>query len=296
MVDKELTLEGAKQILPKRVANSNKATYGKILNISGSKFYQGAAVLSSLSALKIGAGYVTLACSEEILNNVASYTPDITFIPLKANSDGSIKKSNIKILSEKLNDYSSISIGCGITTHPDSISLIKNLLKKEIKVPVVIDADAINCLAKINDFKLPQNSIITPHPKELSRLLDIKVEEINANREKYALRASKEFGCITLLKGNKTIIATPTGEYYTNPTGNSGLAKAGSGDILTGIITGLLAQRCTPPNAARLGAFIHGICADIAAKTQTEYSILASELITFIPLTLKEILNSDEQK
>lgn len=287
---KTINLKEAKNILPKRYIDSNKATYGRILNIAGSKFYQGASYLSSISALKIGSGYVTLACPDCILNDIASLSPDIIFLPLRSFNNQSIASDNALDLLEKTNSFNAVSLGCGLSMNSSTIEFVGKFLEKfNIDIPIVIDADGINAISNLNLTQLPSKTIITPHPKELSRLLNIEVQEINNNREKYAMETAEKYDCIVVLKGYNTII-TDSKTTYINKTGNSGLSKAGTGDVLTGIITGLAAQKVPLLESAALGVFIHGLCADLAKEEYTEYSILASELLTYIPAALKKIL------
>lgn len=288
-MDKQIDLETAKKLLPKRIQDSNKRTYGKILNIAGSRFYQGAAYLSSISALKIGAGYLTLACPDCILDNIASKTPDITFLPLRSFKNESIASDNDSILLEKFQEYDVISLGCGLSTNSSTIEFVGKFLQKiRTQLPIIIDADGLNAISALDLNKLPENCIITPHPKELSRLLEIDVEKINKDRIKFAKITAKKYNCIVLLKGHNSII-TDGNLVYINNTGNSGLSKAGSGDVLTGIIAGLAAQKMPLIEASALGAYIHGLLADNAKENLTEYSILASDLINYIPLVLKKL-------
>ena len=275
---------------PKRVQDSHKGTYGKVFNISGSKFYTGAAVLSSLSALKIGAGYVTLACPENICSIIASYSPDITFLPLE-NNEGCISHKNLDYVLKKSEEYTVVSIGSGVAQNTATQKFIIDFLKN-IQKPCVIDADAINALSVTKDFILPEKSIITPHPRELSRLISVSVEEIQKNREKFAVETANKHKCIVILKGHNTVV-TDGEKIYINETGNSALAKAGSGDVLTGIITGILAQKNGEDifETASLGVYLHGFVADIAVKDTTEYGLLASELLNYIPKAVAKIIS-----
>ncbi len=288
---KEIDIKTAKTLLPERIQDSNKSTYGKILNIAGSKFYQGAAYLSSISALKSGAGYVMLACPDCILDNIASKSADITFLPLRSFKNESIASDNDSIILEKIKEFDIIAMGCGLSTTSSTIEFVgKFLQKNKSDKPLIIDADGLNAISALGINKLNKNCIITPHPKELSRLLEVELKDINENREKFALKASEKFGCITLLKGLNTLI-TDGNEIFINKTGCSGLAKAGSGDVLTGIIAGLCAQKVPLVEAAALGAYIHGLLADMAKEDFSEYSILASDLINYVPKVIKKILN-----
>lgn len=288
-----LNKEIVSRFLPQRTQISNKGTYGNVLNIAGSMFYPGAAYLSSISALKVGAGASMLATATDVIPIVASNSPDITFLDLGQSSLGTIPKDAIKYLDGIANSHA-ISIGCGLSTLGGTKQFVMNFLQKYIdsQTPIIIDADAINSLAASNKKVFPLNSIITPHPLELSRLLEVDVKEIQSNRVKWAWEASKYFDCIVLLKGHESVIAIPNGKIFINPTGNSALSKAGAGDVLTGIIAGLCAQGATLENAACLGAYLHGLLGEIASRTQGEYSVLASNLPNVIPMAIKEILSA----
>ena len=284
---KETTLKQVAKFLPERRDDAHKGTFGKILNVAGSKNFSGAALLSSLSALKIGGGYVSLACIEDIINRIAAISPEITFLPLQSTEEGTISSKN---QIKNLEDYDVISLGCGLTTNKETMDFTKEFLKKINKrQKLIIDADGINILANFKDGTHLKNTIITPHPKELARLLNVSVAEIVDNREKYARITSQTFECITILKGYNTIV-TNGEKIYQNPTGSSALAKAGSGDVLTGIIAGLLAQKVNLLDAALLGTYIHGLSGDIASKELTKYSVLATDVIKYIPMAIKEIL------
>ena len=280
------------KMLPKRVQNSHKGTYGHVLNIAGSSQYQGAAFLSSLSSLRVGAGYCMLASCSDVINTVASNTPDITFLDLGQSGYGTIPKDSIKFISAIAN-YDVVSIGCGLNQVGGVDDFTINFLKKNKSsyTPIIIDADGINIMAKEKMYSMPLNSIITPHPMELSRLMGVDISEIQQNRAKWAWEASKEYDCIVLLKGHETVIAVPSGKIFINHTGNSALSKAGSGDVLTGMIAGFCAQGISLDDAACCAVYTHGITSEIASKSMTEYCVLASDLIKYIPLAMKAILN-----
>ncbi len=269
-----------KENLPKRVQDSNKSSYGRILNIAGSVYFPGAAYMSSISALKTGAGYVTLSCPDSIINSIASISPEITYL-------------NRNKIMELIDTYNVISIGCGLGINDVSTKLTEDvILTLNENQKIVLDADALNILALYDKKPQIKNSIITPHPKELSRLLNVEIIDILNNREKYARIASQTFDCITVLKGHNTIV-TDGDDLYINTTGNSALAKAGSGDVLTGIISAMLAQGSDLINAAILGVFIHGLAGDIASEKLTQYSVLAVDVIDNIPKALSNILFED---
>ena len=266
--------------LPERPEFSNKATFGKVLNIAGSEFYSGAAYLSSLSALKVGCGYVALSSSPKSMSTVANLTPDIVFVPI----------SSVK---EALPKYNVVSIGCGLSVDASTTILFKSVITAlaSLDKTVLIDADGLNILAKKKPSKLPKKLIITPHPKEASRLLKTDVGEILGKPVACAKKISKKYGCTTVLKMHSTVVCSKDMEVYINKTGNSALSKAGSGDVLTGMISGLCAQDMSEFEAAKLGVYLHGRTGEIASSMLTEYSVLASDLLKYIPLALVDIMS-----
>lgn len=273
---------------PKRPQNSHKGTFGHVLNIAGSTSYTGAAMLSSLATLKVGAGYVTLASTEETIKNIHSYSPDIPTILLKQTECGMISKENTNSVIDISTNYDVISIGSGLGQSDDITQFVTKFVTQNNK-PILIDADGLNALAKSELEKIGGMSIITPHPKELSRLIKVPVEIIQSNREYYAVETAKSLETIVVLKGHNTIV-TDGKSVFINKTGCSALAKAGSGDVLTGIITGILAQNKKPFHSACLGVYLHGLTGDIASEDLTEYSVLASDLLKFIPNAIKKII------
>ncbi len=291
VLNKDLILN----LLPKRAQNSHKGTFGHVLNIAGSTHYPGAAYLSSISALRVGAGHCMLASCTDVIDNIASNTCDITFLDLGQSNYGTIPKDAIKFVSGAAN-YNVVSIGPGLNQTGGVSEFVCAFFKKnkDSYTPIVIDADAINILALKAMFELPMNSIITPHPMELSRLLGVDIKELQKNRARYAYQASKELDCIVLLKGHQSVIAIPSGKIFINQTGNSALAKAGSGDVLTGMIAGFAAQGASLEAAACLGVYLHGLAGELASKTLSEYGVLASDLLRYIPLAFKSVLNSTE--
>lgn len=257
--------------LPPRKQNSNKGTFGKVLNIAGSKYMPGAAYLSSVAALKTGCGYCFLASCDDVIKSVAAQTQNIVFVPLRE-----IKKQSPDVLA----------IGCGITTR--SQKLFKTAIKTFSDIPTVIDADGLNILSEHN-IKLPEKVILTPHPKEASRLLNLPLDEILKDTEFYAKEITTKYNCTTVLKTHNTVVCSKSYEIYKNTTGNSALAKAGSGDVLTGMIAGLLAQGMSEFDAAKLAVYLHGLSGELASEKLTEYSVMASDLIDYIPTAIKTL-------
>ncbi len=263
--------------MPERIQESHKGTFGRVLNISGSEFMTGAPYLSSIAALRTGCGYLVLCTPKRVIDAIAAKTPDIVFAPVE------------KILEQtELADV--VLIGCGLSQTGEAKKTFNILLNNIPKdKPLIIDADGLNLLAQ-TDIPLHETVILTPHPKEASRLLNVSVDKILNNKEYYAKEISKKYKCITVLKGHNTIVCSKDLEIYVNHTGNSSLAKAGSGDVLAGIIAGLLAQKCEPYYAAKLGVYLHGLCGDIAKNDLSEYGVLASDLLRYIPIAIKTLL------
>ena len=257
--------------MPIRAQNSNKGTFGKVLNFAGSKNYIGAAYLSTVSILKCGGGFAALATEKDIIHSVSALLPEAVYLS---------RQEGLR----SIKDFSVILIGCGLGKN-------KTLFKKVIKhtsSPIVIDADGLNILAQ-TDIKLPEETIITPHPLEAARLLGISLDAVLADLENSAKKLVEKYNCTVVLKTHRTII-TDKENYFVNQHGNSALAKAGSGDVLAGIIAGLLAQKIPLYEAARLGVYLHSRTGEIASEELTEYSVLASELPKYLPLAIKELL------
>lgn len=288
----ELNFDSVKHLLPQRSSDSNKGTYGKVLNIAGSMNYQGAAYLSSVSALKVGAGLVSLAAIESVINNISALTPNLTFFHLRDSYKKCVASDSFSELKPVLDSYNVISAGSGLSDSAAVQAFVCEAVKyfNALQTPVVLDADALNAISVSDIERLPQNSVITPHPKELSRLLNITVDEIQADRLSAARAASEKYGCITVLKGHRTVICTKDFRLFVNTTGNSALAKAGSGDVLTGMISGFIAQKLCCEDAAKLAVFLHGLSGEIASEEFTQYSVLAQDLIDKIPDAIRKIL------
>lgn len=278
--------------IPHRPAESNKSTFGNVLNIAGSVNYRGAAYLSSASALRTGAGYVTLAAIPTVIDSVAALLPDAVFLPLPQKGV-TISKDALPLIEERLSTGAICTLGCGIgsmSNTPDDVTeLVEDTLDLILRKQnfAVLDADGLNRLSlSKKNFQFKKRVVMTPHPKELSRLIHTDLESILKDRIGAACEASQKFDAIVLLKGHRSIIADGN-RYRINETGNSALAKAGSGDCLTGVIAGFLAQKMEPFDAAVLGAKIHGIAGELASQELSEYGVLASDLPKYIARALR---------
>ncbi len=291
----EISQEFVMNVIPARAQDSHKGSFGSVLNIAGSKNYMGAAYLSSLSALRAGCGYVTLASIEPVIESVAAKTSEVVFYYTRQD-DYTISAKSVRDLIKLSGKHKVVSIGCGLSTtayQDNEIDILVNDFFEEQKDSdkiFVIDADALNSVSRLKNFVFPKNSVLTPHPKELSRLLNIEVEEILADRIKYAEIAADKFGATVVVKGHETVIADEE-NVYVNRSGNSALAKAGSGDVLTGIIAGFAAQGTSPAEAAALAVYLHGLAGKLAAEKMTQYGVVASDLIEYLPAAIKHLFS-----
>lgn len=273
-MEKRISSELIIEILKPRKLDSNKGDYGHALIIAGERGKMGAAVLASKACLRSGVGLLSVhipSCGVDILQ---------TSIPEAMLSID----SNMTMFSDELeiDKYSAVSFGPGLGTNILTQKAISYLLMNTNR-SLVIDADGLNCISLNKELisSLPINSILTPHPKEFERLVGPWENDIQ--KQSMQLEFSKKHNIILILKGHNTRIASPQGEMFINSTGNPGMAKGGTGDVLTGMITAFLAQGYTPLNASILGVYLHGSAGDIAAEEMSENAMLATDLINCIP-------------
>jgi len=276
-----LSLQQIFELIPPRPADSHKGTFGRVLCIAGSARYRGAAALCTMAALRCGAGVVTLASTEPVCACVAARVPEATLIPLASNDFGTINAPNsISTILNALEQADCVALGCGLENTPNTFQLVEQVLK-HAECPIVLDADGINTLAEnihlLEQVKSPL--ILTPHPGEMARLCGVSTGEIQQNREGFALSFAIEHGVYLLLKGAQTLIAGPDGKLLRIGSGNSGLAKGGSGDLLTGMIASLIGQGLSPRDATGCGAFLHGIAAGRTALRRSQTAMLPSEVL-----------------
>lgn len=274
-----------------RPDDSNKGTLGSLLCICGSYGMAGAAILAGKAALRCGIGLLKIAIPKSIYPVCATNILESVYYPLEETSNGVISSKNTDFLLEMCEKSSAVVIGCGLSVCDDTKNLVQSVITNCEK-PLVIDADALNCICNkpeiLKNLKVP--AIITPHPGEMARLLHSTPKTVNSNRENTAIDFAKKFGVVTVLKGAGTIIASPDGEVYINHTGNSGMATGGSGDVLSGIIGSLLAQGASPINAAAAGVFLHGTIGDLAAEKLGKISMLPTDMIDMIPTAYLKLM------
>lgn len=274
-----------------RPDDSNKGTLGSLLCICGSYGMAGAAIMAGKAALRCGIGLLKIAVPKSIYPVCATNILESVYYPLEETSNGVISSKNTDFLLEMCEKSSAVVIGCGLSVCDDTKNLVQSVITNCEK-PLVIDADALNCICNkpeiLKNLKAP--AIITPHPGEMARLLHSTPKTVNLNRENTAINFAKKFGVVTVLKGAGTIIASPDGEVYINHTGNSGMATGGSGDVLSGIIGSLLAQGAAPINAAAAGVFLHGTIGDLAAEKLGKISMLPTDMIDMIPTAYLKLM------
>ena len=279
-----------KSIFHSRQQDTHKGNYGHVLVLAGSTGKAGAAGLSALGALRAGCGLCTLALPETCQKAFELHPMEVMTVPLPETQSGTLSIKAKEPILRLLEGKSVVAMGPGMTTEPETVKLMGEILPF-IKCPLILDADAINALEKnvdwLNDLK---SVVLTPHPKEMSRLTGLSTQEIQKNRIGTAIEFAQKKSVILLLKGAPSLIATPDGNVYINPTGNPGMATGGSGDVLTGIIAGLAAQNISPKNASIAGAYIHGYSGDIFSEVETQTSLIAGDLLRNLPNALKQVL------
>lgn len=269
--------------LPPRAADSNKGTFGRVLVVAGSRGMSGAAVLCASAALRAGAGLVYLAVPQEILPIVATANPCYLTAPLPQDEDGRLAPTAEAALLELARSRDVVAFGPGLGRSPALTALLTSLLTQTQR-PVVLDADGLNALEHHTDrLRLrPAPLILTPHPGELARLLGSDIPTVQKNRRELAVRFAAEHGLVLVLKGHGTVV-TDGRRVYQNATGNAGMATGGTGDVLTGLIAALLGQGLEAFAAAQLGVYLHGLAGDLARDDLGEVSLIATDLLTYLP-------------
>lgn len=275
--------------LPARRPSSHKGTFGHAGIIAGSVGKTGAAAMAAKAALRIGAGLVTVAVPSSVNDVLEAKLLEAMTVPMPDTKARTFARSAFDRLTAFIASRTAIAIGPGLSTHPETVELVQ-ALTKQLNRPSVLDADALNALAGrasvLTSCKTPP--ILTPHPGEMARLeADATTQSINADRIGTAVRFARERGVFVVLKGARTVVARPDGAAAICPTGNPGMATAGTGDVLTGMIVGLLAQGLAPWEAACAGAYLHGCAGDLASAEKGPAGLIAGDLIEQIPYALK---------
>lgn len=279
-----------KTIIPERSVIAHKGDFGRLVNIAGSRRMSGACAMSSLAALRSGVGLLTIATAKSVVDSLSANIYEAMFLPLKENTKGEISFSNAKDILAACEKATAVTIGCGLGVSEDTAKLVEFLIEN-ITCPIILDADGINCIApRIDIIKNRRASIIiTPHPAEMARLLSISTEDVLKDRLGCAIKLSTEFGITVVAKGVPTIIAGENGFCFVNSTGNAGLSRGGSGDVLTGMIGSFAAQGISPADAAVAGVFLHGLAADNVAEKLSMQGMLPTDVIAELPLLFKQM-------
>jgi NAD(P)H-hydrate epimerase len=269
-----------------REREANKGSYGRVLVIGGSLGKAGAAAMAGFAALRAGAGLSEVAVPSSVLATAASFHPEIMTQPLPETSEGTISLRALGPgLDALIEAKSVVAIGPGISRNSETAEFVRSTVRSPVKI-MVIDADGLNAFAGMTDELNGRGRtlVITPHPGEMSRLTGLSIAEIQGNRLEVARKFAREHALIVVLKGHRTLVAAPDGTVWVNPTGNPGMATGGTGDILTGMVAGLIAQ--FPGQtllATALGVYLHGLSGDLALESVGENSLVATDLLRFLP-------------
>ncbi len=270
-------------VLPRRSLDSNKGTFGRVLIVAGCRGMSGAAILCGCSCLRGGAGLVRIAVPESILSIVAQGNPCYMTVPQLEDDAGRLSASAENSLLETATGNNVIAMGPGLGRSDELTSLLANLVVK-LDMPLVLDADGLNAFEQ-DPSALKQRqaaTVITPHPGEFARLTSSDVATVQNNRGDMARRFASDFGVVVVLKGHATIV-TDGNQFYENSTGSPALATGGTGDVLTGLIAALVAQKLEPFDAGQLGVYLHGLAGDLASREVGDVSLIATDLIDYLP-------------
>jgi hydroxyethylthiazole kinase-like uncharacterized protein yjeF len=289
-----LTTELACGLLPLRSGDSNKGSFGRTLVSGGSANYLGAPQLAAKAALRSGTGLVFLATGQPVYQLIAGRIDEAIYLPLPVNETGAWDaKAACSELLFHVSGMDSVLIGPGLGQSSSTVQFVEQLVRNLPEtIPVVLDADALNIIARMHSWSdlLKPPAVITPHPGEMSRLLGCSVAEVQQDRVAAALDAAGKFDVTVVLKGAATLIAAPDGRLRISPWVNSGLAKAGTGDVLAGLLAGLLAQMPGSPfDAASLAVYVHGLAGDIARKLHGDRGMTAIDVVSAVPYAFMEL-------
>jgi NAD(P)H-hydrate epimerase len=290
-----LAPEQIRQLVTPRAADAHKGDFGRVTIVAGSRGKTGAACLAGMAALRSGAGLVTVATPESCLPIVAASHSELMTEPLAETPEGTVAPPALEHLLEL--DHDVIACGPGLGRSPDVARFVRDLIARAT-VPLVLDADALTVLAGDPAALAGSDErrlIITPHPGEMARLLGLSLEHVQANRIQAAADLAAMQHVYVVLKGHRTVVATPEGRVFINPSGNPGMATGGTGDVLTGVIAAWLAQLLDAEAACRLGVFVHGTAGDLAEVDQGQVAMTASDLLGNLGPALKYITTGERE-
>ena len=285
-------LEGIARKL-KRPAAAHKGDFGRVFILAGSRGMTGAAHLAGMAALRSGAGLVTVGIPDAVYLVIAKRESELMIRSLPSTHQGTLSLKGFPEIKRFCATQNVLAIGPGLSQHITTQQLIRGVLRAT-ELPLVIDADGLNALK--GHLKVLEacrgRAILTPHPGEFVRIFGGKLDDSDALRKKRALEMAEKHGVVIVLKGHRTVIATSEGDCYINTTGNPGMATAGSGDVLTGVIAALVGQGLPPFEAACLGVHVHGLAGDMAAQKTGQTSLIAGDLLRFLPDAFKTLIPS----
>lgn len=288
-----ITDDWARAVLPRRPLGANKGTFGRVLVVAGSINYIGAAYLACSGALRVGAGLVTLATPASLQPILASKLTEATYLPLPESSPGIVAASAAGLIHQALDGYNVLLMGCGLGQSHAALEFIRSTLcSSPPKLPaLVLDADAINTLSQTPDWwqQLAGDAILTPHPGEMSRLAGVSIDKVQSDRLGIAKKAALEWQKTVVLKGAYTVIVAPDGRSRINPVANPGLASAGTGDVLSGVIAGLVAQGLPLFEAAACGVYLHSEAGEMVRDKLGDAGMIATDLLPALPLAIKRL-------
>jgi NAD(P)H-hydrate epimerase len=291
-----LTPEHVRELIEPRAAESHKGDFGRVTIVAGSMGKSGAAHLAAMGALRSGAGLVTVATPAAVQPVVASMTPEVMTEALAESSDGSVVGAALEAVLALQHDV--IACGPGLGRGPAVAEFVRGLLDRAA-VPVVLDADALTVLADDSTALEGRDErvvIITPHPGEMARLIGVSVDEVQSDRMRVAADFAATRRVYVVLKGHRTIIATPEGRLFINPTGNAGMATGGTGDVLTGMIAAWLAQLLDAQAACQLAVFLHGSAGDLATHRHGAAPMIATDVVMCLARALKELAGGEKDE
>ena len=267
-------------LLPPRPADAHKGTFGHIFIIAGSRGLTGAAKLAAMAAGRSGVGLVTVGVPRPLGDIVGAGLLEAMTLMLPATKEETLSREAIEPPLEFASTKNAVALGPGLSQHPETAAFVREFVSR-CPVPLVVDADGLNCLAGAVEIVAARKAetILTPHPGEMARLTGLSTKDIQADREGVTARFAAAWHCVVALKGAGTVVAAPNGKVFVNTTGNSGMATGGTGDVLTGLIGGLLAQGMTALDAALLGVYLHGLAGDLAAHAMTQRGLIASDIV-----------------
>jgi NAD(P)H-hydrate epimerase len=280
----------ARPLFPARQADAHKGRFGHLLVVAGSLGKTGAAVLSGRAALRAGVGLCTIAAPGSQQPIIAAQAPEYMTEALPETPARNLSRSARDRVLELARGMGAVALGPGLSLDPETQELARTLIR-ELDRPMVVDADALSALAGHLDLlrHAAGPRALTPHPGEMARMMGASIDEVEADRIEVARAFAREHRVALALKGAGTVIAAPDGHVAINPTGNPGMAKGGSGDVLTGIVGALLARDVDAVTALRGGCYLHGLAGDVAARDRGEYAMIASDLIESLPAALREL-------